>query len=99
MKRRRGIPVDWRPKTSELITVAVQLAAVALCVAAKPGSLMTIIAAIAWGASLLGLLITCFRRKWLEFFVAGSLLVAYRSVLDAALAWSCLVGGGIRACP
>jgi hypothetical protein len=25
--------------------------------------------------------------------------VAYRSVLDAVLAWSCAVGGSIRACP
>lgn len=99
MTRKLDIPGAWRPKTSEPVAVAVHLAAVALCFAAKPGSLMSIIAAIAWGASLLGLLITCFRRRWLKFFVAVSLLVAYRSVLDSALAWSCLVGGGIRACP
>jgi hypothetical protein len=91
--------ITWRPNTREAVAVLAQLAACSLCVIVKPGTLTSIFVSILWGVTLAALIIACFRRRWLKFYIAISAVVAYRSVLDAVLAWSCAVGGSVRACP
>lgn len=97
--QRLWAPSTWHLSTRETVVVLAQLAACVLCVIVRPGSVASIPVSILWALSVVALIIGCFRKRWLKFFVMISALVAYRPVLDAALAWSCLVGGGIRACP